>query len=234
MIAELFSALNHAIAGSPAFALGAAFVWGILSIILSPCHLASIPLIVAFIGRQGRTSTWQAFLTASLFSTGILITIALIGVITALAGRMMGDIGAWGNYLVAVIFLIVGLYLWEVIPTPWSAPGQVRQQQRKGYLAAFILGLVFGLALGPCTFAYMAPILAVTFKLSATQAWYGILLLLMYAVGHCGVIVLAGTATEWVQRYLNWTEQSTAAAWLKRICGVLVILAGLSLIWSAP
>jgi cytochrome c-type biogenesis protein len=234
MITELFGALSRAIEGSPALALSAAFVWGILSIILSPCHLASIPLIVAFIGRQGRISTWQAFLTATLFSTGILITIALVGVITALAGRMMGDVGAWGNWIVAGIFILVGLYLWDVLPTPWSAPGQVHNQQRKGYFAAFALGLIFGIALGPCTFAYMAPILAVTFKLSATEMWYGILLLLMYGIGHCGVIVLAGTATEWVQHYLNWTEQSKTATWIKRNCGVLVIIAGLYLIWSAP
>ena len=214
--------------------MSAAFAWGILSIVLSPCHLASIPLIVAFIGRQGRTSTSRAFLTASLFSTGILITIALVGVITALAGRMMGDIGAWGNNIVAVVFLVVGLYLWDVMPSPWSAPGQVHHQQRKGYLAAFVLGLIFGLALGPCTFAYMAPILAVTFKLSATEMWYGLLLLLMYGIGHCGVIVVAGTATEWVQSYLNWTEQAKTATWIKRSCGALVISAGLYLIWSAP
>jgi len=36
--------------------------------------------------------------------------------------------------------------------------------QRKGLLAAFLLGLVFGIALGPCTFAYMAPMLAVAFR----------------------------------------------------------------------
>lgn len=233
MISELFASLSRAIAGSPELALCAAFVWGVLSIILSPCHLASIPLIVAFIGGQGRTTTKRAFLTAGLFSTGILVTIAMVGVITAMAGRMLGDIGALGSYLVAGILLLVGLHLWDALPSPWSAPGQV-QPQRRGYLAAFILGLVFGIALGPCTFAYMAPILAVTFTLSASQAWYGMLLLLMYALGHCGVIILAGTATEWVQRYLNWTERSKAAMWIKRMCGILVVMAGLYVIWSTP
>jgi cytochrome c-type biogenesis protein len=234
MIAQLFAALGHALEGAPWLALGAALAWGILSIVLSPCHLASIPLIVAFIGRQGRISTWQAFLTATLFSTGILITIALVGALTALAGRMLGDIGPHGNWLMAAVFILVGLYLWEVLPTPWSAPGSVQRQQRKGYLAALMLGLIFGIALGPCTFAFMAPVLAVTFKLSAAGMWYGILLLLMYGLGHCGIIVLAGTATEWVQHYLDWTEQSTTATWIKRICGLLVIAAGLYLIWTAP
>ena len=50
---ELFTTLTHAVESTPLVALSAAFVWGILSIILSPCHLASIPLIVGFIDEQG-------------------------------------------------------------------------------------------------------------------------------------------------------------------------------------
>ena len=106
--------------------------------------------------------------------------------------------------------------------------------KQRGRLAAFILGLVFGVALGPCTFAYMAPMLAVTFKLAAAHMAYGILLLLAYGVGHCAVIVLAGTFTESVQHYLNWNEASKGANILKKICGVLVLLGGLWMIYTAP
>jgi cytochrome c-type biogenesis protein len=229
---ELFTQLTKAVEGTPLVALGAALVWGILSIILSPCHLASIPLIVGWIGAQEVKSARRAFAISTLFAVGILITIALIGVITAAAGRMMGGVGPWGNYVVAVIFFIVGLHLVGVIPMPWSGPGGV-SMKRKGLLPAFILGLVFGIALGPCTFAYMAPMLAVTFKLAATSLAYGILLLLAYGVGHCSVIVLAGTFTEVVQRYLNWTEKSKGAVILKTICGILVMLGGVYLIYSA-
>ena len=175
----------------------------------------------------------RACAISSLFAAGILITIGLIGAITAAAGRMLGDLGAWGNYLVAAIFFVVGLHLLGVIPMPWSGPGQVGMK-RKGMLAAFILGLVFGVALGPCTFAYMAPMLAVTFKLAATRILYGVALLLAYGVGHCSVIVVAGTSTELVQRWLNWNEQSRGAAILKRVCGVLVLVAGIYMIWIAP
>jgi len=115
---------------------------------------------------------------------------------------------------------------------PWSGPGQVGMK-RKGLLAALILGLVFGIAIGPCTFAYMAPMLGVTFKLAATQAAYGALLLLAYGVGHCSVIVVAGTSTGWVQRYMNWNEHSRGTIIVKRICGVLVLLGGLYLIYAA-
>jgi cytochrome c-type biogenesis protein len=229
---KLFTTLTHAVEGTPLIAVGASFLWGILSIVLSPCHLASIPLIVGFIDKQGRMSTRRAFAISSLFAVGILITIAAIGAVTAAAGRMMGDVGKYGNYFVAVIFFLVGLHLLDVIGIPFGGPGQIGMK-RKGMLAALLLGLIFGIALGPCTFAYMAPMLAVTFRLASSAMLYGILLLVMYGIGHCSVIVLAGTCTELVQRYMNWNEKSKGALILKRICGGLVLLGGLYLIWTA-
>lgn len=207
-------------------------MWGVLSIVLSPCHLASIPLIVGFIDQQGRITTRRAFAVSLLFAVGILITIAVIGAVTAAAGRIMGDVGRWGNYAVAGIFFVVGLTLLDAIRLPLPGAAQPGMK-RKGLVAALILGLVFGVALGPCTFAYMAPMLAVTFKLAATNLAYGVLLLLFYGVGHCAVIVLAGTFTEVVQHYLDWNEKSRGAVLLKKVCGVLVIAGGLYLIYTA-
>jgi cytochrome c-type biogenesis protein len=230
---QIFTILTDAVEAVPLIAIAAAFAWGVLSIILSPCHLASIPLIVGFINGQPQMSTKRAFIISTLFSVGILITIAAIGIITAAAGRMMGDVGHWGNYFVAAIFFVVGLHLLGVIPMPWSGPAQPGTK-RKGMLAAFILGLVFGVALGPCTFAYMAPMLGVTFKLASTALWYGVLLLFVYGLGHCSVIIFAGTCTQLVQRYMNWNEKSKGAAILKKLCGVIVILGGLYLVYTAP
>ena len=214
-------------------ACAAAFSWGILSILLSPCHLASIPLIVGYVDNQGRISTLRAFGISFLFAFGILVTIALIGVITAAAGRMLGDVGRYGNYVVALIFFLVGLHLLDIIPLPWSGPGQVGMK-RKGLFAALLLGLVIGIALGPCTFAYMAPMLGVTFKTASTNPFYGATLLLAYGLGHCSVIVVAGTSTELVQHYLNWNENARGTVIVKKICGFLVLLGGFWMIYSAP
>ena len=229
---EVFVSLTRAVEGAPAIAIAASFAWGVLSIVLSPCHLASIPLIIGFIDEQGRISTRRAFTISLLFSVGILVTIAAIGGITAAAGRMIGDVGRWGSYAVAVIFFVVGLHLLGVIPMPFSGPGGVKMRRRGG-LAAFLLGLIFGVALGPCTFAYMAPMLGVTLRTAATDVVYGALLLLVYGIGHCAVIVLAGTFTEVVQSYLNWSERSRGTVIVKRICGVLVMLGGLYLLYTA-
>lgn len=230
---QLFTSLTHAVESSPVIALLAALLWGVLSILLSPCHLASIPLIVGFIDEQGRISTKRAFWISLLFATGILLTIGLVGGITATAGRMMGDVGPTGNYVIALIFFVIGLHLLGVISLPSNGPGQVNMKWR-GAFAAFILGLVFGIALGPCTFAYMAPMLAIVFKTGVEQPLYAGSLLLLYGVGHCAVIVAAGTFTEVVQNYLNWNEKSKGASTLKKICGGLVLLGGLYMIYTAP
>ncbi len=231
MLEKFFMVLTQAVEGSPAIAFGASFIWGILSLVLSPCHLSSIPLIMGFIDEQGRISTRRAFSIAGMFSLGLFVSIAIIGLFTALAGRMMGDVGRYGNYFVAGVFFLMGLHLLGIIPMPLSGPGQVGIK-RKGVMAALILGLIFGIALGPCTFAYMAPMLSITFQLASTQLWYGIILLMVYAVGHCSIIVLAGTFTELVQQYLNWNERSNGPMIVKKTCGVLVILGGIYMIYT--
>ena len=223
MIESIFIALYEAMTGSIWLALLASFGWGILSILFSPCHLSSIPLVVGFISSQGKIPISRTFYISLIFSVGILITIAAIGIITASLGRLMGDVGSFGNYLVAGIFFLVGLYLLDIIKLDWNSAG-LRKIKVKGLLAALILGLLFGIALGPCTFAYMAPVLGVVFQTAQTNYLLGL--------GHCSVIVGAGTLTGKVQKYLNWSEESKTILWIKRVCGLLVILGGMYLIYT--
>jgi cytochrome c-type biogenesis protein len=228
----LFIRLTDAMNGAPLVALVAALGWGVASLVLSPCHLASIPLIVGFIGDRGRTAPRQALVLALLFALGILGAIAAVGGVTAVAGRMLGDVGPWANYAVAAVLVIVGLHLLGVLPLTFGSRPTLPRY--RGKMAALLLGLVFGLALGPCTFAYLAPVLGVVFSVARSNPGYAFLLLLAYGVGHCLVIVLAGVSTGQVQRVLHWHEASRGAVWLKRVCGVLVLLAGGWLVHTAP
>ncbi len=223
---SLFTWLTNLVQSTFLLALVGAFLWGVLSILLSPCHLTSIPLVVGYISHQGVKTLRKAFWTSFAFSFGILITIGLIGLVTALLGRMMGDIGKWGNYLVAAIFFIVGLVLLEIIRFDFPGLGQLKFK-KKGAWAALVLGLIFGIALGPCTFAYMAPVLAITLFSPSSSFIKDFLLLALYGIGHCLVIVMAGTFTEVIQKYLNWNEKSKGTLIVKRICGILVIIGGI-------
>ncbi len=205
MIEDLFTVLYNAMNGSVLLALMASFSWVVLSILLSPCHLSSIPLVVGYIASQGQISIGRTFNISIVFSLGILITIGLIGVVTAYLGRLMGDVGVYGNFIVASIFFLVGLYLLDIIKIDWNSAG-LKQTKSKGLLAALILGLLFGIALGPCTFAYMAPVLGTVFQTAQTDIVLAFLFLVAFGLGHCSIITGAGTLTGQVQKYLAWTH----------------------------
>lgn len=225
---ELLTWLSGPLQGAPALALAAAFLWGVASMVLSPCHLASVPLLVGFLNGQGRLTPGRALALSSLFAGGLLVTIGLVGLVTAAAGRMVGDVGPVVTWALVAVFLLVGLHLLDLVPLPQWEPAQV-QIRRHGPLAALGLGLLFGLALGPCTFAFMAPVLGVAFRAAPTSPGYAVALLVAYGVGHCSILVGAGSAMGAVQRYLDWSERSRGAARLRALCGVALLVAGLYL-----
>ncbi|MCK5050933.1 MAG: cytochrome C biogenesis protein [Candidatus Cloacimonetes bacterium] len=221
---ELFERLTMALYGNPGIAIGASFLWGILSILISPCHLASIPIVVAFINEQKEISTRKAFFISFNFSLGILITLLLAGVIASFAGLLLGSFDTVLRIIVSILLLLVGLYFLGIVSMPDLASGKDRRVKNRPYLSGLILGLVFGLALGPCALAFMAPILGIAMSAITTQLWYSVGLILAFILGHCGILVLAGTFTEIVKKYLSWNVASRGTQILRKICGVLIIL----------
>ena len=231
MIEYLFTSLSYALQESFWIAAVAALAWGFLSILLSPCHLASIPLLIGFITSQEQVSRQRVFLLSSTFALGILVTIAAIGLITALLGRLMGDVGTIGNILVAAIFFVIGLYLMDLIPLSWNG-FQLSTRRYRGLAAALVLGLLFGLGLGPCTFAFMAPVLGVVFQTATTNMGASVTLLAAFALGHCSIIVAAGVLANLIGEYLKWSQGSRVATYVKRVCGFLVIVGGVYMVWK--
>ncbi|MBU4487409.1 MAG: cytochrome c biogenesis protein CcdA [Candidatus Delongbacteria bacterium] len=223
----IFLYLYQLMQGSILIAIFGAFLWGIASILLSPCHLSSIPLIIGFINGKKNETVKKAFLQSLFFGLGILITIAIIGLITGMMGRMLGDLGIWGNIFLSIFFIIFGLVLLDIIKLPDFNSPNIGRFTKKGFMTSFLIGLIFGIGLGPCTFAFMAPMLGFVFQTSTNNLTYGIILISVFALGHIGVIVFAGTFVEWVEKYLKWSSGSKKTVILKKICGFLVIIAGL-------
>jgi cytochrome c-type biogenesis protein len=228
----LLTALSGGLTAGPLLALAAAGGWGVASMLLSPCHLASIPLIVGFIGTQGTVTTRRAAATALAFAGGILLTIALIGGVTALLGRALGNAGGAVNYGVAVVFFVVGLHLVGVIELPAIRAAPVTGG-RRGLAAALVLGLVFGLALGPCTFAFLAPVLGAALAVGVEQPVLAVGLTVAFGIGHCAVIVAAGSSYGWVQGFLGWKRGEATLAIVRRATGVLVLAGGVYLVYTA-
>jgi cytochrome c-type biogenesis protein len=230
-VEALFTSLGQAVAGAPALALVGSFMWGLLSVILSPCHLSSIPLVVGYLSGGEETSFRKGFAVSTTFAVGILTTTAAIGLATAALGRMLGDIGRVGSFVVAGVLVFTGIVLMDLVAIPWSS-GPVAGH-RRGHGGAFALGLVFGTGLGPCTFAFMAPVLAVALRTSGAGPGLGAALLVAYGLGHALVIAFAGASVQVVQRFLSSWLGGVGAIALKRVCGALVVVAGMYLAWNA-
>ncbi len=211
--------------------LFASFIWGILSIVLSPCHLTSIPLIIGFVDSTDVKTTSRRCIISSLFSLGMLVSIALIGVITASVGRIAGDVGEWGNWLGATIFALIGFHFLDIIPLNFRGISSIPLKKR-GCRASFLIGLIFGIALGPCTFAFLAPVLAVTFAKSGTSLLVNTLVLILYGVGNALLIIVAGTYTQSLQKYLQWNSEKSFTSTIKKVCGVLLLIGALYFMWK--
>ena len=228
----IFSRLSLAVQGAPLTAMAAAFVWGILSVILSPCHLASIPLIIGYINRRKVETAARATVLSLMFALGILICIMIVGIITAMAGRLLGDLGSLPYYLVAIVLLLFGLNLAGLLQLHWSLVDRLvpKDSSKKG---AVFLGLVIGVGLGPCTFVFMAPMLGLTLSLASAEQVFGLLLLGIFALAHCMLLVAAGVSPGFLYFFLRWNELSPGSSVLRKTCGVLLILGGIYLFYYA-
>lgn len=201
------------------------FLWGIVSVLFSPCHLASIPLIVAYVaGQETAVNPKRASLYAGAFTGGLFVTIALVGVICAWLGRMLGDLGLWWQVPVGVVLIWVALGMLGVQACTMSGSILYRLNLR-GIYGAFGLGLAYGILSGSCTFGFIAPILAVVTVQKELAT--GSLMMVLFALGHCLPIVIAGSSTAWVRKLTENHVWQNAGNWFRKGAGVVVGLMGL-------
>ena len=225
MLETFFITINEWIAQGAAIAAAGCFLWGVISVVLSPCHLASIPLIIAYVGGQREVlRPREAGYYAALFTLGLFITIAGIGIICALMGRMLGDIGNYWQILIGVILVWVALGMLGVERFSMSGSLLYRLKVR-GKPGAFLLGLAYGVLSGSCTFGFIAPILAIITVQKEIAS--GILFILLFAVGHCIPIVAAGSSTATVRRVLENSTWQGAGLWFRRGAGGLIAAMGI-------
>jgi cytochrome c-type biogenesis protein len=225
MLESIFLTVNQWIAGGTAIAAVGCFVWGMISVVFSPCHMASIPLIVAYVGgQQTILKPKEAGFYSVAFTSGLFITIALIGIICALLGRMLGDVGNYWQILIGLVLVWVALGMLGVEKCSVSGSLLYRLNLR-GLFGAFGLGLAYGILSGSCTFGFIAPILAIITV--QKQVATGILFILLFAIGHCLPIVVAGSSTAAVKRVIENSAWQGAGNRFRKGAGA--VIAGLGI-----
>ncbi len=224
MLESIFITVNEWMIGGTAVAAIGSFAWGMISVLFSPCHLASIPLIVAYVGGQEKAVIpRQAAGYSAAFTVGLFISIAIIGIICALLGRMLGDVGNYWQILVGAVLIWVALGMLGVEKCAMSG-SLLYRLNLKGLSGAFVLGLSYGILSGSCTFGFIAPILAII--TIQQQIATGIFYILLFAVGHCLPIVVAGSSTAAVRKLMENRAWQGTGNWFRRAAGIIIVLLG--------
>ena len=222
MLEGLLIAINDLVLVGFWLSLAGCYAWGVASTLLSPCHLASIPLLVGYTAGQplGSRPHREALSYALLFSAGLFLAVFVIGVSCALLGRMLGDIPKWIYLATGLVLVLAGLR--NVLQArgceiDW---GRLFQRKLTGRLGALALGALYGMLAGVCTFGFLAPMLAVIFVNGELAR--GVLMTLVFGAGHCTPIVLAGVGVSIAE-----TKGYQKFGWaVRRWASLLIVLFG--------
>ncbi|QTA88610.1 cytochrome c biogenesis CcdA family protein [Desulfonema magnum] len=225
MLEQMFLTVNTWMSGGVALAGLGCFLWGMISVVFSPCHLASIPLIVGYVGGQNQIlEPRQAAQYAIAFTAGLFITIAFVGIICSLLGRMLGEVGPYWTILVGAVLIWVSLDMLGVSACSMSGRA-ISRLKLKGLPGAFVLGLAYGLLSGSCTFGFIAPILA--FITIQQKIVIGLFYITLFGVGHCIPIAVAGSSAAAVKRILENGSFQQRSMWFRRFSGIAIGVFGI-------
>ncbi len=218
----LFEALSQLTYSSQsAILMLGSFLWGIASVLLSPCHLTGIPLMLGYMTVRGTNTARETLIMSTLFSVGIFISILIIGLITGLLGMMLGNLGLFGEFFLIAVLVYFGLATLGVVP---FVPGFTLKSHKKGFWGIFVAGLLFGTGLGPCTFSFMAPVLGMFLEKLSTDIAIAASIVLAFGLGHCVVIIVVGTSFE---RFSTLGRHGNLGKWFRYVSGSILILYGL-------
>lgn len=195
---------------------------GILTSI-TPCSLSSIPLVIGYVGGTGKRNTKRAFWLSLTFASGSAITFTIFGVVASIAGRLIGNAASWWYLVLGIIMILMALQTWDIlqiIPSSYL----LSKNTKKGFVGAFLAGILGGIFSSPCS----TPVLITLLAIVAGQGniLWGILLLLFYSIGHGILSIIAGTSIGFVQKLSANPRYGKLSSILKIIMGFLILVIG--------
>lgn len=214
-----------------------AFLWGIASVLLSPCGIGIIPLVVSYIENTDNPTRSRAFKISCAFCLGIVFNLMLVALITSGLGMLLGGYEKLLTLFVSIVFIVMGLHLTGIIHVKlFSFSSGAKGTESQSLKGAVILGIVSGLAVGPCSIAYVSPVLSLAMSLASESESGGffvsVMLILAYALGYSLVIILAGTFAQVFAVYLQSERGDKVLKCVNILCGLGLIAAGLYFLYE--
>ena len=197
-----------------------ALVAGVLTSV-TPCALSSVPLVIGYVGGTGNTDQKKAFKLSLAFALGMAITFTALGTVAALFGKLIGTSSDWWYLALGVLMVLMALQIWEVydfIPSTYL----MSKNTKKGYAGAFVAGILGGIFSSPCSTPVLIVLLGLVAR-SGNVAW-GVLLLLLYSIGHSLLVLVAGTSVGFVKKVMASGKYGLFNAAIKIVMGGLILL----------
>ncbi len=197
-----------------------ALLAGILTSV-TPCALVSVPLVIGYVGGTGNNDPKKAFRLSLTFAAGMAVTFTALGTAASLLGRLMGSSGNWWFIALGILMLLMALQTWEIynfIPATYLTG----KSTKKGYVGAFLAGILGGIFSSPCATPVLIVLLGIVAQ-SGNVGW-GILLLLLYSIGHSFLVLAAGTSIGFVTKLTSSNKYGVFSKILKIFMGSVILL----------
>jgi cytochrome c biogenesis protein CcdA len=226
------NAILDTLSGLMADNLWAAPVLSLLAGIITsftPCSLASMPMLLACVGAS-QAGPKKAFRLSLAMAAGLAVTFGIFGSVASAIGYYMHEAGHWWTALMGILMILMALQVFGVINIIPHIHAD-EKTTKKGYAGAFLTGALGGLFASHCAIPVMVALLALVAELGR-NAWWGVLLMVLYALGHSILLITAGTAYSYVEKMIQDPKFETAGKWLRRILGVIILLVGFVMIFG--
>jgi len=206
-----------------------AFIAGVLTS-MTPCALSSIPLVIGYVGGTGvsKENPKRAFALSLVFALGTAITFTVLGTIASLAGNLVGITSRWWFLFLGLLMVVLALQTWGLINIIPST-NLLSKNKLRGYAGSLIAGILAGIFSSPCATPVLIALLTIVAS-KGSLAW-GIMLLLLYSIGHGFLSVLAGTSVGLVQKITSSSRYGTFAVIIKIAMGIIILGIGLYMIF---
>lgn len=196
----------------------------------TPCSLSSVPLVIGYVGGSGSRDAKKAFGYSVIFAVGTAITFLALGLIASSAGKLMGNSSpVWYGFL-GTLMVLMALQTWGVIHLIPSA-NLLSKSRRRGLIGAFLAGILAGIFASPCS----TPVLIALLGMIAGRGslLWGILLMLLYSLGHSALVIAAGTSVGFVQKISGSGAYGKAGTAMTIVMGALILAVGFYMFWLA-
>ncbi len=205
---------------------------------LMPCSLSGIPLIIGYVGGSGnetdKNNTKRALMLSLLFALGSTVTFCTLGLLASAIGELIEHTELIMHIVMTLLLVLMALQMWGIINIIPSGSSVLAKSRLRGGIGAFVAGLLAGLFASHCAIPVVVALMAVAANASGGSSLvYGLLLLLVFSVGHAVLSVIAGTSVGFVQRLMASEKYERVSRIIRIVLGCVIMLIAIYILISA-